>query len=72
MRNRTPHTPRNIAARAGHWSARHRRTTILGWIAFVVVAFMIGGNVGTKTLKPEQSKVGESGRAASISAEAYP
>ena len=72
MRNRTPHTPRNIAARAGHWSARHRRTAILGWIAFVVVAFMIGGNVGTKTLKPEQSKVGESGRAASISAEAYP
>jgi RND superfamily putative drug exporter len=72
MRNRTPHTPRNIAARAGRWSARHRRTAILGWIAFVVVAFMIGGNVGTKTLTPEQAGVGESGQAARISAAAYP
>ena len=27
---------RNIAARAGRWSARHRKTAVLGWIAFVV------------------------------------
>ena len=26
---------RNIAARAGRWSARHRKTAILGWLAFV-------------------------------------
>src|SRR5687767_342322 len=29
---------RNLAARAGRWSARHRKTAILGWIAFVVLA----------------------------------
>ena len=42
--------PRNIAARAGRWSARHRKTAIIGWIVFVVLAFMVGGNMGTETL----------------------
>jgi RND superfamily putative drug exporter len=57
------HTPRNIAARAGRWSARHRKTAIIGWIAFVVLAFVAGGKIGTQTLTPEQAGVGESGRA---------
>ncbi len=52
---------RNIAARAGRWSAQHRKTALLGWIAFVVLAFVIGGKIGTNTLTPEQSGVGESG-----------
>ena len=30
--------PSNLAARAGRWSAQHRKTAILGWIAFVVLA----------------------------------
>ena len=55
--------PRSIAARAGRWSATHRKTAIWGWLAFVVVAFAIGGAVGTKTLQPDQLGVGESGRA---------
>ena len=42
---------RSIAARAGRWSATHRKTAIWGWLAFVVVAFAIGGAVGTKTLQ---------------------
>ena len=54
---------RGIAARAGRWSATHRKTAIWGWLAFVVVAFAIGGAVGTKTLQPDQLGVGESGRA---------
>ena len=29
---------RNPAARAGRWSAQHRKTAILGWILFVVLA----------------------------------
>ena len=29
---------------------QHRKKAILGWLAFVVVAFLIGGSVGTKTL----------------------
>jgi uncharacterized membrane protein YdfJ with MMPL/SSD domain len=63
---------RNIAASAGRWSATHRKTAILGWIAFVVIAFMIGGKVGTNTLTNEQNGVGESGKAAKIVAGAYP
>ena len=31
----------NLAARAGRWSAGHRKTAILGWILFVVLATLI-------------------------------
>ncbi len=33
---------RNLAARAGRWSAQHRKTAILGWILFVVFATVVG------------------------------
>ena len=32
----------NIAARMGRWSARHRKTAIFGWLAFVAASFAIG------------------------------
>src|SRR5215470_11992701 len=51
---------RNLAARAGHWSARHRKTAIFGWLAFVVIAFVIGGAIGTKNIKDEHSGNGSS------------
>ena len=54
---------RNLAARMGRWSARHRKTAIFGWLAFVVVAFGLGMVVGTKQIDPATSGVGESGRA---------
>ena len=56
--------PRSLAARAGRWSATHRKKAIWGWFAFVVAAFAIGGAVGTETLQQDQLGVGESGRAA--------
>ncbi len=58
--------PKGLAARAGHWSARHRKTAIFGWLAFIVIAFVIGGAVGQQ--KPSQSKQfdGESRRAEAI------
>ena len=47
----------------GHWSATHRKKAIWGWLAFVLVAFVIGSNVvGLTTLAPEDTGVGESGR----------
>jgi uncharacterized membrane protein YdfJ with MMPL/SSD domain len=52
--------PRNLAARAGRWSATHRKTAILGWILFVVAATMIGGNIGQKNLKSVESGNGDS------------
>ena len=36
-----PRTRLNIAAVAGRWSAQHRRTAILGWLGFVLVAFIV-------------------------------
>jgi RND superfamily putative drug exporter len=63
---------KNFAARAGRWSARHRKTAIFGWLAFVIVAFMIGGNLGTKTLDEKDLGVGDSGRADKIVDKAFP
>ena len=63
---------RNVAARAGRWSAPHRKTAILGWLAFVVLAFVGGGKIGTHTLTNEQTGVGESGKADRIVAGTYP
>jgi uncharacterized membrane protein YdfJ with MMPL/SSD domain len=50
----------------GRWSARHRKTAIFGWLAFVAVAFVLGGLVGTNTLDPEDAGAGESARADKI------
>jgi uncharacterized membrane protein YdfJ with MMPL/SSD domain len=52
----------NIAARAGRWSAAHWKTATFGWIAFVVVAIVLGGAVGTKQLGDSDGVPGESGR----------
>ncbi|HEY3192994.1 MAG TPA: hypothetical protein VGJ61_09435, partial [Solirubrobacterales bacterium] len=54
---------RNVAARAGHWSATHRKTAIFGWLGFVVLAFMVGNVVTQKTIHGADQFSGESGRA---------
>ena len=61
---------RNFAARAGHWSAQHRKTAILGWLAFVIVAVFVGGTVGTKHIKDENQGNGDSRTAAQMIAKA--
>jgi anti-anti-sigma factor len=61
---------RNFAARAGRWSAQHRKRAIFGWIAFVIVAFMIGSAAGTKTQKDEDRGNGDSRTAAQVVAKA--
>ena len=53
---------RNLAARMGRWSAHHRKTAIFGWLAFVVVAFVLGNMTGQKTIDPATAGPGESGR----------
>ena len=54
--------PRNLAARAGRWSATHRKIAVLGWILFVVRATMIGGKVGQQNLESSKMGNGESKR----------
>ncbi len=53
----------NIAARMGRWSARHRKTAIFGWLAFVVASFAIGGAVGMQTIDQNDMNVGEARKA---------
>jgi uncharacterized membrane protein YdfJ with MMPL/SSD domain len=52
----------NLAARMGRWSAAHWKTATFGWLAFVLVAFGLGGAIGMKTLDANEPGPGESGR----------
>jgi uncharacterized membrane protein YdfJ with MMPL/SSD domain len=59
---RKKHQNRNLAARMGRWSAAHWKTATFGWLALVVVAFALGGQIGTKQIDPNAKGPGESGR----------
>jgi uncharacterized membrane protein YdfJ with MMPL/SSD domain len=62
-----PRRSMNFAHRVGLWSARHRKKAIIGWLAFVLVAFAFGNFVvKQKTIVFETSGPGESGRADTI------
>src|SRR3954464_10772728 len=52
----------NLPARVGRWSAAHWKTATFGWLALVLVAFAVGGQVGTKQADPAKAGPGESGR----------
>src|SRR5689334_10053674 len=60
------HSPRNIAARMGRWSASHRKLAIFGWLAFVISAVVIGTAVGQKTIDNQNNNVGQAHRADQI------
>jgi uncharacterized membrane protein YdfJ with MMPL/SSD domain len=57
----TPAPPpaHNVAARMARWSGRHRRKAVLGWFAFVIVAFAIGNQVGTQEISDIDQFSGE-------------
>jgi uncharacterized membrane protein YdfJ with MMPL/SSD domain len=57
-----PTKSNNLAARMGRWSADHWKTATFGWLAFVIVAFALGGLAGTKSIDPNKPGPGESGR----------
>src|SRR5687768_16527440 len=64
-------TKKSLAARAGSWSARHRKTAIFGWLGFVVVALVLGGAVGTKQLQDKDDGSGESRAAERVLHESF-
>ncbi|MGZ4372842.1 MAG: MMPL family transporter [Gaiellaceae bacterium] len=66
-----PRRSLNLAARMGRWSASHKKTAIFGWLAFIVVASMIGNAVGTKQLDPTRSGTGESGHVQAVLADHF-
>ena len=53
----------NFAARAAGWSARHPGRAIIAWLAFVVVAVMIGQSAKMNTLSPVDAGNGQSQQA---------
>ena len=53
----------NIAARMGRWSAKHRKTAIFGWLAFVIASFAVGTAVGMVTIDQNDTNVGEARKA---------
>src|SRR5881227_1209115 len=59
---RNKHQNHNVAARMGRWSAAHWKTATFGWLALVVVAFALGGQIGMKKVDPNAKGPGESGR----------
>src|SRR4051812_7548064 len=61
-----------FAARAGRWSAQHRRAAILGWLAFVVLAVAASAALPMNMLSASQSAIGESGAGARAADHAFP
>jgi RND superfamily putative drug exporter len=62
---------RNLAAALGGWSARHRKTAVFGWLLFVVLATVIGGAAGQRTLTDAQQGTGDSALALQILDDAH-
>src|SRR3954454_15984756 len=61
-----------LAARAGRWSASHRRAAVIGWLAFVLIAYAVGALVGTVTLRDQDFGNGESLAANRVLAQEFP
>ncbi|HTZ86378.1 MAG TPA: MMPL family transporter [Solirubrobacteraceae bacterium] len=51
---------RNLAARAGRWSAAHWKTATFGWLAFIAIAVVLGQLAGTAKLTDTEQATGES------------
>src|SRR5512132_2139572 len=64
--------PDNLTARAARWSAAHRRKAVLGWFAFVLLAFAIGSAAGVVVMKDEEFGVGDSHGAEKVLAREFP
>ena len=63
---------RNLAAGAGAWSARHRRWAVLGWLAFVAAAYVVGSLIGQRNLTDAQMGNGQSGQGTAVFDAAFP
>src|SRR3954469_13397886 len=57
---------RNLAARAGRWSARHRKTAVFGWLGFVVLAIVLGSLIPPAEITRAEGDVGPTAQAQRI------
>lgn len=58
-----PANDRNVAARAGRWSATHPKTAILGWFVFVALAMLAGSQIQQKEIPDYLNFTGSSAKA---------
>src|SRR3954466_6352025 len=63
---------KGLAARAGRWSAQHRKKAIWGWLAFALIALMGGRMLGAQTRGAAQRGVGGSGHPERPIGDAFP
>ncbi|MEU8675996.1 MMPL family transporter [Streptomyces sp. NPDC048560] len=61
---------RNLAASIGVWSAHHRKTAVLGWLLFVLLATGLGGASGMVEMTEAENGAGDSAKAEQILADA--
>ncbi|TYP87168.1 MMPL family transporter [Blastococcus xanthinilyticus] len=60
------HARSNLAGRIGRWSARHRKTAVLGWLAFVLAAVAVGAVVPQAQLTAAEQTIGAPAQARQI------
>ena len=62
----------NFTSRVAGWSTAHRKGVTRGWLAFVLVAFTLGGVAGMVQLKAVQAENGQSRLADQTQAQQFP
>ena len=50
-----------VTERVGGWSARHRKTAVIGWLLLVAAIFMAGQKIGSGNV--QQYDAGQAGQA---------
>jgi uncharacterized membrane protein YdfJ with MMPL/SSD domain len=65
-------TSKGLAARLGGWSARHKKSVLLGWFVFVALAMMVSSFVPANKLTKADQFTGESGRAEKTLESSFP
>jgi RND superfamily putative drug exporter len=56
----------------GRWSASHWKTATFGWLAFVIIAVVLGGRIGTTFLEDTDTNVGEAKQADKLIEAGFP
>src|SRR4051794_27460312 len=67
-----PVSPKGFTARVGYWSARHKKSVLLGWLLFVVLSVVGGSMIKSNTLTDADQFAGESGRAEKTLEKSFP
>jgi uncharacterized membrane protein YdfJ with MMPL/SSD domain len=65
-------TSKGLAARLGGWSARHKKSVLLGWFVFVALAMLVSTFLPANKLTKADQFTGESGRAEKTLESSFP